>query len=501
MPGQEGGWRLAWPYLLASASVVLMICGVWVRSSRETSLLESTTNAQSRYLVGQPIKPDLSEAKQKLQELLSLIRNRYELSGPIGPQFFLTANNMDSDAWDVLKYKFAVRMLQNNTGNDYLMIFGGSSVTASHDNFYNQSYPAIFERRMGPVFKALGINLVVHNIAMGANNCLPYQFCYESMGGLDPEFIGWEQSYNCGHDEPIFELAARVAGFSKKKAVIYYSASGAWAPGSCPNSVDKVPYSNEDWTPEVAGLPAWKPSEKDVLNEKTLLDKYARAKGSSMRFHPFSAGGHYKAVAPMGFNVWEGNPNCKTRDKDDTKDVTGCNGIDAAQGCKMKFMTKEAASYGSDNGKGANWHPTRAFHMMRGEMIAWLWGLAMLDAVYTVEGALGTGSAPEALLKQMQTKLDALQPALPAPKKCQNLHCEAKPTCYTDFKPHYSPNLRLKDIVVGRTNWTYEAGKSHHSVFSRSAPTCSTLLSALPHPTPLLKLFFLLVSSSLLLLY
>ncbi|NCY08186.1 MAG: hypothetical protein EBX30_13465, partial [Betaproteobacteria bacterium] len=121
--------------------------------------------------------------------------------------------------------------------------------------------------------------------------------------------------------------------------------------------------------------------------------------------------------------------------------------------CKMKFMTKEAASYGSDNGKGANWHPTRAFHMMRGEMIAWLWGLAMLDAVYTVEGALGTGSAPEALLKQMQTKLDALQPALPAPKKCQNLHCEAKPTCYTDFKPHYSPNLRLKDIVVGRTNW------------------------------------------------
>ena len=43
--------------------------------------------------------------------------------------------------------------------------------------------------------------------------------------------------------------------------------------------------------------------------------------------------------------MWEGNPKCQTIGKDG-KPSSGCNGIDAAQGCKMKFMTKEAAVYG-----------------------------------------------------------------------------------------------------------------------------------------------------------
>jgi len=43
-----------------------------------------------------------------------------------------------------------------------------------------------------------------------------------------------EQSYNCGHDEGVFELTARWAGWSKEKGVAYFSASGAWAPNECP---------------------------------------------------------------------------------------------------------------------------------------------------------------------------------------------------------------------------------------------------------------------------
>jgi hypothetical protein len=59
----------------------------------------------------------------------------------------------------------------------------------------------IFNKRMDSVFSALGIKLVVNNIAQGANLCVPYDMCYESMGGLDADFIGWEQSFNCGRDE------------------------------------------------------------------------------------------------------------------------------------------------------------------------------------------------------------------------------------------------------------------------------------------------------------
>ena len=81
----------------------------------------------------------------------------------------------------------------------------------------------------------------------------------------------------------------------------------------------------------------------------------------------------YTGVSPHGFNVWEGNRECKGRDKEDTKDITNCNGIDAAQQCKMKFMSVEASVYGKEDGHGANWHPPRAFHMLRGEFIAYLY--------------------------------------------------------------------------------------------------------------------------------
>lgn len=139
-------------------------------------------------------KPKLNfvNIKQSISSLLSLIRNRYELDGIHGGQFFLSANNINPETWDMLKYKFAVKML-SSTNETFLMIFGGSSVTAGHDNYYNQSYPSIVRKRLKPIMKHLNIDLVVNNIALGANNCAPYILCYEAMGGLNPDFVGWEQ--------------------------------------------------------------------------------------------------------------------------------------------------------------------------------------------------------------------------------------------------------------------------------------------------------------------
>ena len=99
-------------------------------------------------------------------------------------------------AWDILKYKFAIKHLSPN--NQFLMIFGGSSVTASWDNFYHQYYPSIFENRTKDIFHAMNIALVVHNIAQGTNPCIPSNYCYETMGGSNPDWVGWEHSYDCG---------------------------------------------------------------------------------------------------------------------------------------------------------------------------------------------------------------------------------------------------------------------------------------------------------------
>lgn len=75
------------------------------------------------------------------------------------------SSNMPDYAWDILKYKIAKKFIDRNSS--FLFIFGGSSVTAGHDNYYNQSYPLVLERRLKPVFDALGISLLVHNIAQG----------------------------------------------------------------------------------------------------------------------------------------------------------------------------------------------------------------------------------------------------------------------------------------------------------------------------------------------
>ena len=394
--------------------------------------------------------PDFTLAKQLSSKVLSLIRARYEIDNVIGSNFIRTTQNIGETTWEILKFKFAKKIVTPNS--NFLMIFGGSSVTAGHDSYYNQSYPSILKKRMAPIFDALKVDLKVHNIAQGANNCIPYNLCLEAMGGDDPDFLSWEQSYNCGRDEPIFELVGRIAAHSANKAVVYFAASGAWSPDKCPESQDNPPYSSEEWTPESAGIKEWEPTIADVMAEKKLFNDFNKASQSSKRFSNIL--NEVKGVGAHGFNVWENNPLC-TYQKDG-KDQKNCNGIDSVMQCGIKFLTKEASLYGSDNNKGAGWHPTRAFHMLRGEFIAYVYTLILLDAIYMVEDHLKSRK-PEEALKLYDEKLKALQPSFPGPKRCQSYHCEERPLCYTDFKPHYNPKYTLSELVVGKTEWTYEA--------------------------------------------
>ena len=147
---------------------------------------------------------DILASKSIAQNLLSLIYNRYEMFGTIGSELFRTAANIGEAQWDMIKYKIALRALQGN--QTYLMIFGGSSVTAGHDNCFNNSFPMIVQKRMQPLFDTLGIDLTVRNIAQGANNCNPYVMIYEAMGGVDPDFVHWEQVNLFTHSYPFLHV-------------------------------------------------------------------------------------------------------------------------------------------------------------------------------------------------------------------------------------------------------------------------------------------------------
>jgi hypothetical protein len=43
---------------------------------------------------------------------------------------------------------------------------------------------------------------------------------------------------------------------------------------------------------------------------------------------------------------------------------------------------------------------------------------------------------------------------MPAPKYCAGAKfCETKPKCFTDYHPHFAPNMSLAELIVGTHGW------------------------------------------------
>ena len=106
--------------------------------------------------------------------------------------------------------------------------------------------------------------------------------------------------------------------------------------------------------------------------------------------------------------MWESNPKCKSVDEQGNPKLR-CNGIDAAGGCSMRFMSKEASWFGKEDHAKANWHPTRAFHMLRGEAIAWLYTLALMDSLLELQDELQKGREINSLYDEYEKSLQHLQ--------------------------------------------------------------------------------------------
>jgi hypothetical protein len=257
-----------------------------------------------------------------------------------GADLFRVYMNMGNASWTALRTKFARAIVaahlhrrdgSSTSGNKhsaaappvFLYVFGGSSVTAGHDNYYNQSYPSVFDRRMRPVFDALGIDLRVRNIAMGATGCDPYNACYGPHADNDPDFVSWcvaaclcacihdlllissivmslllclitshadscsrpcehrEQSYFCKRS-PSMEYLARYAASSASHAVMMFQASGSSIPRTCNASApDTVPYNSEEWSPSSSSvhppLKPWAASPEDLRRERDALFEYNAA--------------------------------------------------------------------------------------------------------------------------------------------------------------------------------------------------------------------------------
>jgi len=77
-------------------------------------------------------------------------------------------------------------------GRPFVVAFGGTSITAGHDNYLNQTYPAVFEREAAGAFALAGAPLVARNVAHGANPHVPYAACAREFYGVDVDVVSIE---------------------------------------------------------------------------------------------------------------------------------------------------------------------------------------------------------------------------------------------------------------------------------------------------------------------
>ena len=83
----------------------------------------------------------------------------------------------------------------SNTARAVNMIWatGGHSSAAGHGNLFNQSYTAVMEQTVAPVFHSVGIDFEGRNHAMGGTSSGPeLGICSEAVFGTDIDVLSWD---------------------------------------------------------------------------------------------------------------------------------------------------------------------------------------------------------------------------------------------------------------------------------------------------------------------
>jgi hypothetical protein len=113
-----------------------------------------------------------------------------------------------------------------HTQKPFVISFGGSSVTAGHDNVHKDAYPQVMADFLGPAMAAAGSKLTVRNQAMGGTASTPWSLCLRNFLGDDTDLAVWEFSMidagNGGDGMRLKEYFVRNAlSLPKQPAVLF----------------------------------------------------------------------------------------------------------------------------------------------------------------------------------------------------------------------------------------------------------------------------------------
>ena len=96
---------------------------------------------------------------------------------------------------------------------EFVMAFGGYSVTVGRGNHFEQSYPFIMEKILAPILALppLGLKIVVRNSAIGGIPSFPYGWCLPNFLGEDADAVSWDYGMNEGNGAAGLESYVRQA--------------------------------------------------------------------------------------------------------------------------------------------------------------------------------------------------------------------------------------------------------------------------------------------------
>jgi hypothetical protein len=355
------------------------------------------------------------------------------------PVFFETLE-IPKLSYELQMHKFAVLILGFYfSGEPTKFVFGmaGSSVTAGHDNYLTQAYPAVLEKTLGPVFDILGVSLEVRNGAIGNNPCFPYDLCTNAHLGEDLDVLTWEHSFNCGHEPVPIEAFVRNAIFDNYSPTIMFLLSGTpfWPSDSCGNATVDRNIRKED--SKIAN------QFKNVASDLNWLSKMGFLRKNSSVGDEQSLHHVYPGVAFMGQNL--------------------------ASIANFKCQGPFDANWSTRGAEGGhNWHPGVKGHRFRAHTIAYGFADILQSAIESLLRVSPSGTenndmqdshlATILLASRRFLRVHRPSRSIEPVSGCSDDICGSTPKCYTEFQPLKAqvPSVGLKSRVVGKTDWPME---------------------------------------------
>lgn len=246
----SAGWTIFGVVLVCV--VIIFIFGGYFADRGPFTVVPVKSTALIRGVKGRCLPPEKHRLiKLSINESLSKIWTDWDVSNY--PQF-LRFMNIPPLSWELHKHKFLSILLDPSPTREYVAGFSGSSVTAGHDNYFNESFPEVFRSNLAKIFDLADIKLIVRNQALGNNPCYPYDACMAThmvkachvvhdfnlvfLQGDGVDLLAWEQSMNCGRTARPLETFVRSAMRMKKSPAVLFIASGTpfWKAEECVNT-------------------------------------------------------------------------------------------------------------------------------------------------------------------------------------------------------------------------------------------------------------------------